>query len=145
MLKNYYEEFLQHTFSTAKFEHFVKYYFFENKLILDDFLRNTICGNFYHIFFILDTIPTVLPINWLFNFCRSRTARPSLNENLSKRISDGVKAVEPELFIAKSIVCNPSAKYRTIDGTCNNLYRTNMGAAGTPQSRFVPPEYGDSK
>lgn len=92
-----------------------------------------------------DTIPTVLPVNSLFNFCRSRTARPSLNENLSKRISDGVKAVEPELFIAKSIVCNPSAKYRTIDGTCNNLYRTNMGAAGTPQSRFVPPEYGDSK
>ncbi|XP_071181819.1 salivary peroxidase/catechol oxidase-like isoform X2 [Mytilus edulis] len=74
---------------------------------------------------------------------RSRTARPSLNENLSKRISDGVKAVEPELFIAKSIVCNPFDKYRTMDGTCNNLYRTNMGAAGTPQSRFVPPEYGD--
>ncbi|XP_052064592.1 peroxidase-like protein [Mytilus californianus] len=69
--------------------------------------------------------------------------RPALDDNLSRGIANGVQAAEPELFVAKTIVCNPFDKYRKPDGTCNNLFRTDMGAAGTPQSRFVPPEYGD--
>ncbi|XP_052064578.1 peroxidase-like protein [Mytilus californianus] len=73
----------------------------------------------------------------------SAQARSALNDNLKRGISDGVKGAEPELFIAKTISCNHFDKYRKPDGTCNNLFQTDMGAAGTPQSRFLSPEYGD--
>lgn len=41
------------------------------------------------------------------------------------------------------VTCNPQSKYRTYDGTCNNLNRPLDGAANTPYSRFLPPAYGD--
>ena len=34
-------------------------------------------------------------------------------------------------------------KYRTIDGTCNNLKEGNYGRAMTPYQRILAPEYGD--
>ncbi|ELT88406.1 hypothetical protein CAPTEDRAFT_72445, partial [Capitella teleta] len=34
-------------------------------------------------------------------------------------------------------------KYRSLDGTCNNLYRPLIGRAFTPFSRFLTPQYGD--
>ena len=39
--------------------------------------------------------------------------------------------------------CDPGAKYRTIDGTCNNLKEGNYGRAMTPYQRILLPEYGD--
>lgn len=46
----------------------------------------------------------------------------------------GICPVEP--------VC-PIVKYRTIDGSCNNLRRPKMGQALTPLSRVLPPAYAD--
>ena len=34
-------------------------------------------------------------------------------------------------------------KYRTINGTCNNLYRPNLAAAGAEFRRLIPPHYED--
>ena len=35
-------------------------------------------------------------------------------------------------------------KYRTIDGTCNNLCKTTLGASFTPLIRLLPPAYQNS-
>lgn len=74
---------------------------------------------------------------------RSRAALSALNDNVKERISNAVRKREPDIFVPITVSCNPFDKYRKQDGTCNNLFRTNMGAAGTPQSRFLSPEYGD--
>ena len=33
-------------------------------------------------------------------------------------------------------------KFRTMDGSCNNLEETNYGRAGTPLQRILDPSYG---
>lgn len=40
-----------------------------------------------------------------------------------------------------SPICDPTANYRTFDGTCNNLKETNYGRAVTPFQRILLPEY----
>lgn len=39
--------------------------------------------------------------------------------------------------------CNAKDKYRTIDGTCNNLYVPWWGKSETPYSRILNPDYDD--
>ena len=36
-------------------------------------------------------------------------------------------------------------KYRTYDGTCNNLRKPSWGSSLTPMERLASPEYGDGK
>ena len=38
-------------------------------------------------------------------------------------------------------VCDRAARYRTMDGTCNNLREPNYGRTGTPFQRILLPEY----
>ena len=42
-------------------------------------------------------------------------------------------------------VCDPFARYRAADGTCNNLLRPLQGASDTTQRRFLEPVYQDGK
>lgn len=42
-----------------------------------------------------------------------------------------------------SYACNPTQKYRSIDGRCNNLERPFVGAANTPLKRLLKPNYKD--
>lgn len=42
-------------------------------------------------------------------------------------------------------LCNPMAKYRTINGSCNNLNQPNYGMARTPYQRMVLPKYAQGK
>lgn len=44
-----------------------------------------------------------------------------------------------------SKICNPKAKYRTIDGTCNNLENPSWGSAMTAYNRLLFPQYFDGK
>ena len=39
--------------------------------------------------------------------------------------------------------CNPRDRYRTIDGSCNNLKRPLWGKSFVSLSRFLPPDYAD--
>ncbi len=41
--------------------------------------------------------------------------------------------------------CNSQDKFRTIDGTCNNLYRPFAGSINTKFARFCPAEYPDGE
>jgi len=38
-------------------------------------------------------------------------------------------------------ICNNGLRYRTIDGTCNNLKNANYGRTGTPFQRILLPDY----
>ena len=46
-----------------------------------------------------------------------------------------------EASLAKRLICLKYGKYRTFDGTCNNLCNITTGAAFTPHRRFLPPVY----
>jgi hypothetical protein len=39
--------------------------------------------------------------------------------------------------------CNSASKYRTFDGSCNNVERPWVGMAGTPFKRYMPSNYSD--
>jgi len=39
--------------------------------------------------------------------------------------------------------CDSSAKYRSFDGTCNNLKNPSLGSKNTPFTRLLPPAYTD--
>ena len=41
--------------------------------------------------------------------------------------------------------CDRNAKYRTFDGTCNNVKHPLWGSAMMPQIRMLPPKYDDCK
>mgnify|MGYP001793607104 FL=1 len=41
--------------------------------------------------------------------------------------------------------CDTSTLYRTINGTCNNLYKPWNGAAKTPLTRLTHNKYQDGK
>lgn len=41
------------------------------------------------------------------------------------------------------VTCNSQSKYRTYDGTCNNLKNPLDGSANTPYARFLSPAYDD--
>jgi len=42
-----------------------------------------------------------------------------------------------------SVTCDPKAKYRTVNGSCNNLQNPNWGAALTPFYRYMDPVFSD--
>ncbi|XP_060868860.1 chorion peroxidase-like isoform X2 [Metopolophium dirhodum] len=44
---------------------------------------------------------------------------------------------------APSVTCNSTSKYRTIDGTCNNLEHPLWGSTNTPYIRLGPAYYDD--
>ena len=41
--------------------------------------------------------------------------------------------------------CDAHSKYRTIDGSCNNLQHPKWGQAETAFLRLLVPDYGDGK
>lgn len=42
---------------------------------------------------------------------------------------------------SKQISCDAYAKYRTIDGSCNNLNQPTWGQSIRPLARLLPPQY----
>jgi len=44
---------------------------------------------------------------------------------------------------APRITCDPNAKYRIVNGSCNNLQNPSWGAALTPFYRYMDPVFSD--
>lgn len=44
-----------------------------------------------------------------------------------------------------SIPCNPRARYRSFDGSCNNLQQPGWGSVNTALVRLLPAAYQDGK
>jgi len=44
---------------------------------------------------------------------------------------------------APQVKCDPTAKYRSINGSCNNLETPTWGAAKTPFLRMIDANYSD--
>jgi len=65
---------------------------------------------------------------------------------MSRRIypDDPFPRPEPGTCPWPRYTCPPN-KYRTFDGSCNNLLDPLRGRSFTPFERFVPPSYGDGK
>lgn len=59
----------------------------------------------------------------------------------------GVPQIWHELIspfcIRRDAICDASAKYRTIDGSCNNLQNPLWGRSNRPHLRFLKPKYMD--
>lgn len=50
---------------------------------------------------------------------------------------------EGDVHPDENIRCNPNARFRTADGTCNNLVNPKQGAAGDKFQRLVENDYAD--
>ncbi|CAG9826224.1 unnamed protein product [Diabrotica balteata] len=75
----------------------------------------------------------------------------SFPENVSRQISDSPislksKILEEDCPLRGKPRCPLSSKrYRTFDGTCNNLENPWRGASLLPMQRFLPPVYEDAR
>lgn len=45
----------------------------------------------------------------------------------------------------EDIKCDKNARFRSLDGTCNNLFHKTYGASFIPFRRMLPPKYGDGE
>lgn len=65
---------------------------------------------------------------------------------VSKKLTNNTKLLKsPPKFCPFSfdITCDSLAKYRQIDGSCNNLGSALIGRSSTPFKRFIKPAYDD--
>lgn len=46
---------------------------------------------------------------------------------------------------ATPVTCDVHSKYRTLNGSCNNLENKLWGSSGTPYIRLTPANYADGK
>jgi len=86
------------------------------------------------------------------NFDQTSTVFLKLNEKLAQNEVNGIglrsdlsgftsRAVNSKCPWLPAPVCNPADKFRSHDGTCNNLRQPNFGRKGTPFQRIMLPEY----
>jgi len=59
-----------------------------------------------------------------------------LNSPDARRVVDQCKDMQ-------QFQCDPYKRFRTSDGTCNNLYNPQWGKAAGCFSRLLPPDYAD--
>ncbi|KAG6441268.1 hypothetical protein O3G_MSEX001737 [Manduca sexta] len=62
-----------------------------------------------------------------------------------KLILSSEKSAIVDNSTCKMAISCVKSRYRTIDGTCNNLNKPTWGAASMPYARILPAKYGDDK
>ena len=81
-------------------------------------------------------------VHEVFTFAREYTEK---NANRKKRQAAGFNTINSTFcpYQNVKITCNSTDKYRSYDGTCNNLVNPLIGAANVPYVRLLPPAYQD--
>ena len=79
---------------------------------------------------------------------RTIDAMSTISLNISRKLGlkDKITTLKaPNQFcpFEQPIACDSSTKFRSIDGSCNNLQRPWLGKAETPYKRYLPPAYQD--
>merc|ERR1711923_607610 len=62
---------------------------------------------------------------------------------LEKFISTDINGTIFQSVCPEPDPCDPSRKYRTFDGSCNNLLQPKIGWKNTPYQRVIPNAYFD--
>jgi len=75
----------------------------------------------------------------MFSIFRFKLTNEEARDGLLKYSLDNT---DLEKYCIEEPVCEQS-KYRTIDGSCNNLQRPLWGRSNTAFTRLVPPAYAD--
>lgn len=90
---------------------------------------------------------SLLPNGNTINFGRNKRSLPFDPSQQLENISSVNKEKQNSTDKCFSIegTCDPSAKYRTFDGSCNNLVRPALGTPNTPVVRLLAPSYADGK
>lgn len=58
-----------------------------------------------------------------------------------KLVLELLKDALPQQCRRNTLACDAQSKYRTVDGTCNNLENSNWGSTNMPSVRLLPPAY----
>ncbi|XP_076461680.1 salivary peroxidase/catechol oxidase-like [Babylonia areolata] len=78
---------------------------------------------------------------------RQNNDQPSSDNGTLDQQEDGSDPTQPRrprrIMRNEGLECDENARYRTSDGTCNNLMHPKWGSVGQPYLRFLPPAYMD--
>lgn len=64
--------------------------------------------------------------------------RPQVDQQLVLQL---LKDALPQQCRRQTLECDAQSKYRSVDGTCNNLRNPNWGSTNMPSVRLLPPAY----
>merc|ERR1719481_1586505 len=67
----------------------------------------------------------------------------SFKISIDKTIDGFCEELTNELKVCRNIRCDSEAKYRTIEGCCNNLKNSDLGAPFASFTRLIDPDYED--
>jgi peroxidase len=74
---------------------------------------------------------------------RSSSLTSRILHDLFEQSSNSPRSTLSSCPFQVNITCDSTAKYRSYDGTCNNLNNPILGSINTPYVRVLPPAYGD--
>ncbi|XP_050443428.1 peroxidase-like [Adelges cooleyi] len=111
--------------------------------------QSTCYGKAKSTFLILFVLAHVVLLGYLVNhWLKSSTTNNNVSETLvpvSRLNSQATTNGDYFKQCAPKVTCDPNAKYRTFNGSCNNLARPNWGAALTPFYRLGNAVFSDGK
>ncbi|UYV64041.1 hypothetical protein LAZ67_2006378 [Cordylochernes scorpioides] len=78
--------------------------------------------------------------------CRLKLSRQQVSYELPQLELDSMEAsaAVAECHGYYGAQCDPHAKYRTLDGSCNNVHQPAWGRAASCMKRLLPPKYADA-
>ncbi|XP_067682268.1 peroxidasin-like isoform X2 [Haliotis asinina] len=74
------------------------------------------------------------------SFTSTKPTSVRLGQQYREKLFSGTSSVDD---CPSTVECNVNDKFRSADGSCNNLANPDWGQSFIPMRRFLPPQYGD--